>query len=121
RYIKIIWLTGAIAMFIHYLIIYILYSCRLSNVDVYKDEEAIEVLENYRHQMNIKRSVSIKIYGDIPLLKGILRPVIVLPEDYKSENLQHMLVHELCHFKYKHIFLNTISTVILCINWYNPI
>lgn len=85
------------------------------------DKEVIKILDEYKRVMGIKRNVSIITYGDIPMLKGIFRPIIIIPENYDTEDLKYIVVHELCHLKHNDILINLISIILLCINWHNPV
>lgn len=116
-----IWLIGAAMLFSYLLIVYILFSLKLRRVDTHKDQKIISLLREYKDKMNIKGDVALKIYGSTPMLKGILKPVIILPGGYNSEEIRQMIIHELCHLKHNDILLNMISTIFLCLNWYNPI
>lgn len=72
------------------------------------------------------RPVSIRISGMIntPLTYGILRPVILMPEDTdweEEEKLCHVLEHEFVHIKRLDSLAKLIMTAALCIHWFNPI
>ena len=60
-------------------------------------------------------------YGDTPMLKGVFKPTIIIPKGYDTTELKYVIIHELCHLKNRDILSNLISTIFLCINWYNPI
>jgi len=116
-----IWLIGAVSLFLYFLAVYILFCLRLQHVSFYKDDSITKFLTCYKEKMQIKRDISLKLYGSTSILMGIFKPIIILPEGYSSEEASQMIIHELCHLKHKDILLNILSTVLLSLNWYNPI
>lgn len=119
--VTIIWMAGAVILFSYFLAVYILFSQRLRSMEVYRDEGILEFLDSWREKMNIKRNVSIRLYDGVPMLKGFFKPVIVLPKGYNAQEIKQMIIHELCHLKHNDILLNVLSTIFLCLNWYNPV
>jgi len=116
-----VWLFGALALFFYFLCIYIIFKYKLRSIKLSLDDEIINTLKVYKEKMNIKRDVSIKVYGSTSMLIGIIKPTIILPKGYGQEEISQMIVHELCHLKHNDIILNILSTIVLCLNWYNPI
>ena len=116
-----LWLWGAVIVFFFFICIYLLFCYRLRKMSICHDKEVIKILDEYKRVMGIKRNVSIITYGDIPMLKGIFRPIIIIPENYDTEDLKYIVVHELCHLKHNDILINLISIILLCINWHNPV
>lgn len=56
-----------------------------------------------------------------PMLFGLFRPVIVLPnEDYDSETLRMLLAHELTHHRCGDIAIKWLSAAVYCLHWFNP-
>ena len=52
---------------------------------------------------------------------GLIHPVILLPDGYSKTEQYHILVHELCHYKYKDMIFLWISLVIAAFQWFNPV
>ena len=117
----IVCLTGMIPLFAYLIVVYIFFSLRLRKVKKYIDEDILSLVDEYKTILNIRKDVSVKLYGSTPMLKGILKSVIILPEDYEIGEIRQMIIHELCHLKNHDILLNAISTILLCLNWYNPV
>ena len=56
-----------------------------------------------------------------PFLTGCIRPVILLPREELSEReLSVSLIHELTHYKRRHILLQKAVLLIAVTQWYNP-
>ena len=57
-----------------------------------------------------------------PLLLGLLRPVIVLPDRaYTPEMLDGILRHELTHYRRGDLAVKWFATAVFCVHWYNPL
>jgi beta-lactamase regulating signal transducer with metallopeptidase domain len=56
-----------------------------------------------------------------PMLIGVFRPVIVLPDrEYLPEQLNAILVHELTHHRRKDIWVKWLSVTAVSLHWFNP-
>lgn len=57
-----------------------------------------------------------------PMLTGIFKPVILLPEKpIEDDEMELILEHELTHYKHKDLWINLIGVIALSIHWFNPI
>lgn len=57
-----------------------------------------------------------------PVLLGVFRPVIYLPDREFSENqLQNILLHELTHLRRHDVAVKWISAVAVYVHWFNPL
>ena len=60
-----------------------------------------------------------------PVMAGLLRPCIFLPDhlttEYREPELRYMLLHELQHYKHKDIFIGYLMNLIGILYWFNPI
>lgn len=55
-----------------------------------------------------------------PLVCGIFRPRILLPEDLAEEDLPHILTHERAHIRRLDNFWRLLAILIACLHWFNP-
>lgn len=56
-----------------------------------------------------------------PLMTGIFMPTLLLPDtEMSSEQLHHVLSHEMIHFKRGDIFVKWLVCIVKCIHWFNP-
>ena len=56
-----------------------------------------------------------------PMLAGIFRPVLLLPEENMEEHeLRYALLHELTHFKRRDIWLKSLCLLARWVHWFNP-
>lgn len=59
-----------------------------------------------------------------PLTYGILRPVILMPQDTDwkdTQQLQYILYHEYTHIRHFDTLKKLLFTLALCIHWFNPL
>lgn len=60
-----------------------------------------------------------------PALVGVLRPRLVLPEDFESrfepQERALILAHEQVHRSSGHPLVNALVEVVRCVNWFNPL
>lgn len=57
-----------------------------------------------------------------PVLIGLFRPVIYLPDrDYSEHQLQNIMLHELTHWKRHDVFIKWMAAVAVCMHWFNPL
>ena len=57
-----------------------------------------------------------------PLLTGLLRPIILLPEHpFSPADLTLILTHEYTHYRYRDLFLKLFLLLTACVQWFNPL
>ena len=56
-----------------------------------------------------------------PMLIGLLRPVIALPDvDLSEEELEVILTHEMVHYRRKDLWLKSVALFANAVHWFNP-
>ena len=56
-----------------------------------------------------------------PMLVGIIRPSIVLPEkSYPSPDMENILRHELSHYRRGDLYFKWFAMAVNCVHWFNP-
>ena len=59
---------------------------------------------------------------DAPLIVGLIKPVLYLPQDEMSqEEFSYILLHELTHYRRHDLLYKWITMLVLSIHWFNPI
>ena len=113
--------SGAIVIFLYFVLIYIICIRRNARKSRAQDSETLMLLEECKRKVGVKRRVSIVIEGETPMLMGLFKPTIVLPDGYTESEKKNILIHELCHLKSGDIYLLWLAMIVMCLNWYNPI
>ncbi len=63
-------------------------------------------------------------YLKTPALIGVLSPTIILPtyvSHLEDDGLKYVLLHELLHYKQKHLWIHTLLYILKTLYWFNPI
>lgn len=117
---KILWVAVALALGLYFLCQYI------SLVKMSKTASDIDNI-NIIHLLGKKapkRSIKIKTMSSLnsPAALGIISPTIFFPDGYDFDNsklTRCILLHEIGHIKYFHTLIKIISTIMVCLYWYN--
>ncbi|MEQ7050079.1 M56 family metallopeptidase [Paenibacillaceae sp. P-4] len=122
------WLLGVLTMTAYVLVSNRKFSRGMMRESyVVSDEASLRVLQQCREDLKIKRTLPLLISNGVssPTLYGVLRPKILLPGKYfaqfRNEELRHILLHEFVHYIRKDIVTNWLFTILLILNWFNPI
>ncbi|KKO55316.1 M56 family metallopeptidase [Paenibacillus sp. DMB20] len=92
-----------------------------------QDPAILRVYSQCKQQMGVTKRIPLRISHRTasPALMGIWKPQIRLPasilEKLDEEELRHILFHELAHWKRRDIGVNSIISLLLILNWFNPL
>lgn len=91
-----------------------------------EDERIINMLENCKKQMGIKKDIKLITSGSVvPMIYGLFNPRIIIPFDctkiFTMDEIKLILMHELGHYKQKDVVLYFISDIMSAIYWFNPL
>ncbi len=56
-----------------------------------------------------------------PFIVGFFRPKIYIPYGLSERQLEHVLAHERCHIQRLDHVVRTLSFLVLCLHWFNPL
>ena len=120
-----IWLTVALILAARAVIMYFRARRTIKRISrPCEDPEALRVCEKLRGQLKIRKKVRVMVSGGTqsPLLFGILRPEIIIPDrDFDSESLRLIFAHELTHLKHHDLPVKLLGLAAGCVHWFNPI
>ena len=119
---KILWAAVALALGLYFLYQYISLVRMTKNA---YDADDISLLRLLGEKAP-RRGIKIKVLPSLasPAALGIIRPTIFFPEGFDFDNtelVKCILLHEAGHIKYFHTLIKILSTVMLCLFWYNPL
>ena len=122
----VIWLAGAIFVFSKYMIEYAKFCKYLKRWSMpVEDEEIIRIFKLIKLKLDIENKDIGLIrskYVSTPMLTGLIRPVVVIPEkEIEKTDMKLIIEHELTHYKHKDLYVNLLSILVLCLHWFNPI
>lgn len=100
---SVVWLIIAAVLLLITLVLYVIAKTELNKTDHLKD--------------NIYASDRIAS----PVTYGILRPRIVIPKGYKSDDMRYILAHETAHIRRKDNLWRFLAIISTCVHWFNPL
>ena len=115
------WLTGMALMAIYLVGAYKVFNMRAKILPESMDPAKLDLLDKCKREVGVFRKITLRIGGNTPMLHGLFHPTIIIPDNYTIEELRHIFIHELCHYKHKDIFINMICCFFLCVYWFNLI
>lgn len=116
-----IWAAGALVLSVYFIIVLIIYRRGLKKKRHECDEKTLSVFNFCKERLGIKRSVRLYFADTTPVLTGLFRPSIHIPDSYSEHELEAVLIHELCHLKHLDVLWSGVAAAVLCLNWYNPV
>lgn len=95
----------------------------MSMVDRQRDVAAEEVLKRlYKFRLfRFRPRVYKSPFPYMTMSLGIFRPMILLQEDCREEELRWLLKHELCHITRGDLLIRLFLEWAGCLHWYNPL
>lgn len=116
------WKAGMAAMAIALIATGAVFGRRVRKLPLCRDPELLALFENCKKEAGVKSGrIQLRMGGDTPMLAGLRKPVILIPEGYTYEELRHVLLHELCHYRHKDIWINVLCCFLLSVYWFNPV
>lgn len=114
-----VWLGGTVILLGYFITVLAIYRHRLKKSRRECDETAL--LDKCRNTLNIKRNVRLYYADTTPMLMGLFKPSIYVPYGLSEAELEATLLHELNHMNHLDVLWSAIATIVLCLNWFNPI
>lgn len=121
-----VWLFGFIFAIVSHVVIYIYFIKDLKKSSKLKYERLEKILRNCKSQLNINKNIQVVVHDTIssPSLMGMCKVNIILPSNLinlSEEELTHIFLHELCHYKNKDNYIDNLLGVLQCVHWFNPL
>ena len=91
------------------------------------DEGMSKLMQECTSKLGIRKTLPIIITNriDTPCLYGIISPKLLLPKSMvnrlNEENIRHIFIHELAHYKRKDILINWLAVAAQIVHWFNPL
>lgn len=86
-------------------------------------ERTLELLDRIRREFGIRRKIRVYVCRKptSPMVIGILRPAVILPErEFDEATLSMILQHELTHAKHHDVFFKLLLLLARALHWFNP-
>jgi beta-lactamase regulating signal transducer with metallopeptidase domain len=121
-----IWITGALVLLIPFLAGSVAAHWRYRRGPVIRDGKWCALLLESRARLGLRRPVRLLETAEamVPVTWGVLRPVVLLPEDSKDWSLErrrYVLLHELAHIKRLDVLVQFVARIACSLYWVNPL
>lgn len=119
-----IWLSGAIISFGWFVTAYACFSRRIRRSCGTPQQEDLAVFRQMTRDHRIRLACSSNVAT--PVLIGIIRPVIILPQfayvhNAMESELRSILRHELTHYRRKDVLYKWLVVAVTSLHWFNPL
>ncbi|SMF84618.1 bla regulator protein blaR1 [Paenibacillus uliginis N3/975] len=124
---SLIWIVGVIILAVTTIYTTYRFLSRVKDDSTVQDQTILRSLSQCKQQMGVTTPIPLRMSHRMtsPALMGIWRPQIWLPasilENLDEQELRHILLHELAHWKRRDIGVNSIISMLLIVNWFNPL
>jgi len=86
----------------------------------------LRILEECKKEIGLRCNVRVATQSalNVPVIAGLLRPVLLLPEDAETRSdvqLRHICLHELTHVRHGDLFAIALLNVLCALYWFNPL
>jgi beta-lactamase regulating signal transducer with metallopeptidase domain len=121
-----IWLAGALVFLLYALWMNLVLWRRVRSALPLRDTAMEKLVDTCCKRLGIRRSIRLCSLADIktPFWYGIITPRIILPihlkETLSQENMEHVFMYELSHYKNRDLHIATLSMFLLVLHWFNP-
>lgn len=122
-----IWLLGVIALATHTFAVNRRFARRIQAASGDLDHVILQAFASCKRKMGVRADIPLVMTSQVqsPTLFGLLRPRILLPlnvtETLTVEQLSHVFLHELAHFKRRDVAVNWLMHLLLVLHWFNPL
>lgn len=122
-----LWLCGVIVLLIITIRTMLKWSRTLKEESIVLEQHVLLIFAHCKEQMGISQKLPILRSKTVtsPTLTGIWRPRILLPDGIidalEEQELRHIFLHELSHWKRHDIAVNSLMSFLLILNWFNPL
>ena len=126
-FLSIVWLTGVTAIVLFAGIMIIRFKRRSKEFERVYDTQITELMQQCCVRLRIKKDIPLYLdtYFRSPCIAGIFSTSIYLPGDICSQihrhQLEHVLLHELAHYKRKDLICNLCAAMAVMLHWFNPL
>lgn len=121
----IVWIGTAVLLAARKMIIYQRFVRQVrTGWETVSDPSVLERLARLGDRLDLRRPVELHTNPQLssPMLMGVFRPCIVLPGTAVPEgDLDHILLHELTHYRRRDLLYKWLLQLTLCLHWFNPL
>jgi bla regulator protein blaR1 len=120
------WIIGCAVLLLRLVLSYVWINSLKNDVSNQTDANMSMILTRLMVKMNINKNIEIKTTTlvSLPMLMGVLKPVILMPVSIASgfsvSQIEVILAHELAHLKRHDFFINGVQSVLEVVFFFHP-
>ncbi|MBN1480097.1 redoxin domain-containing protein [candidate division KSB1 bacterium] len=124
--ISILWLLITLILLGYTAAANVLLNRRLAKGKIVENPEILDILNRCASRLGVRREITVLSLPGIssPFWSGLFRAHIVLPQDLlldlTDDQIEHIFMHELVHYKQKDVPLALLTTILQILHWFNP-
>lgn len=121
-----IWIAGALIFTIFSIHAWLKLKGIKKSISPVKNMEILALFSIAKQQLNISKNIKLGVSDKVrsPLTFGLRSTFVVLPANFETwlsqDDIKHIFLHELNHYKYKDIPTNYLMVFFQIIYWFNP-
>lgn len=125
--IPILWLAVFTVLILYNIYIEVGFYFKQKKYKYLRDSTIEHILDKAKRELNINRYIQVKVAEEstTPKIYGIINPCIIVDEStlIKADEtmIYHLFLHEINHLKHYDLIINTLSMLVKCIYWFNPL
>lgn len=120
-----LWMAGSLVCLSAHMFIYLHYKSRLMKKGTFvKDTRLLRRMQKLKRELQIRSTVQVVESREAvsPMIIGLFRPVLILPEEaYSDEELFFILKHELIHLRHRDVYFKLLFVAACAVHWFNPL
>lgn len=123
----ILWLVGVLILSILTIATNLRFYLKVRREPFVTDARISKLMHECTRKLGIRKNLPILIMNgiDSPCLSGIVSPKLLVPKSLvnrlNDENIRHIFIHELSHYKRKDILINWLAVAAQIVHWFNPL
>ena len=125
QFLFVLWLAGATILLLCMLLAHLRFLAYLRRwTQAVDTPETVQLYNQLGDQLGLNRRPNLMVCPELPspMLAGIFRPVLLLPETLpEGPALRYTLLHELIHYRRRDILLKTLALWVNALHWFNPL
>jgi bla regulator protein blaR1 len=92
-----------------------------------ENKDILDLFKISKQQLNISKNIILGVSDEVrsPMTFGLRKTFVILPANFEEwlskDNIKHIFLHELHHYKYKDIPTNYLMVFFQIIYWFNPL
>ncbi|HSR53129.1 MAG TPA: M56 family metallopeptidase [Acidobacteriota bacterium] len=121
-----LWLAGVLLAGGRLLLAAVLLRRELARAETPRGPEWTDLLDQVRHRVDLQRPLKVRLgrAQQMPLVWGLLRPVVLLPAQARHWSRQErraVLLHEAAHIKRYDLLVQLLASLACALYWFNPL